>query len=807
MRRDPRALGLAILVFFLSGAASLADEVVWLKYLTLTFGATTAATATLLAVFMGGLALGSAICGRFISRIVRPYRLYALLEVGVAAFALMTPLLFSAIGQAYVFAFRELGDDPGVLMVVRIVLAAVALLPPTILMGATFPALARAVEGVSRPGRRSTLLYGVNTAGAVVGVAVCGLVFIRTVGLRATLAGSACASLLAALLAATSGFSATSRLPVAMPAPLERRRPALLWLGLAFLTGACAIADEVLWTRVLVLHLGSSVYAFALMLAIFLTGLVGGSLLGAAFPPKDLRRAIAITQLALAFSLLLQVLAFPRYNTVLIFVATRLFHVTSYSGLLLAEGLTTSLYLLPPTLLMGLSFALLLQAASRSAGTAPADVAAAYSANTLGGIGGSLLAGFVAIPLLGSQNALLLTGFLTAGMALVLRPRSWLMRLAPAAFLLLSFLPARDSVILSAGVLSDVPRQDLLFFREDVTATVAVKRYAGGASALSLELNGVNVAGTSPDLVVIQKLQAHLPLAFSDAPRKVLHIGLGSGGTAYSVSRHTVSEMRIAEISPEVVQAADRYFRDVNHGVLGDPRIRLTINDGRNFVLATPEAFDVILSDSIHPRYAGNGSLYTEDYFRLCSQRLKPGGVISMWLPMYSLLPENYRSIIRAFQNVFPNVSIWYTHSVENPFTIVLATPEKTVRLSDLARRIGEPRIAEDLSRVGAEDPAELLSYLLLAPGDVSRWVEDTSPHTDDLPIVEYESGRTLASVGTWAQTLAELVARRSRIEDFVVGLTPDDPVSRRVIERFREAEPILARHVAHVEARARQEP
>lgn len=807
MHRRGRGLGLAILVFFLSGAASLADEVVWLKYLNLTFGATTAATATLVAVFMGGLALGSGICGRSIARVKRPDLLYALLETGVALFALATPFLFAAIGDAYVMAYRRLGEGPGVLMLVRILLSAAALLPPTILMGATFPALAKAVEGIGRPGRPSTLLYAVNTAGAVVGVALCGLVFIRIAGLHATLAGSACVSLLASLLAAASGFAGTAEPPGETPVPSPGRRPGRLWLVLALLTGFCAMADEVLWTRVLVLHLGSSVYAFALMLAIFLTGLVGGSLLGAAIGQGDLRRPLARTQLFLAAALLAQVLAFPAYSRVLVFTAIRLLGVSTYSGLLLAEAITTSLYLLPPTLLMGLSFALVLQAASRSAGTAPSDVSAVYSVNTLGGIAGSLLTGFAAIPLIGSQNSLLLTGFLAAAIALVLWPTHWLMRLSPAAFLLLSLLPARDGVILAAGALSDVPRRDLLFFREDVTATVAVKRYSAAPPALSLELNGVNVAGTSPDLVAIQKLQAHLPLALAEAPRKILHIGFGSGGTAYSVSRHDVSEIRIVEISPEVPQAADRFFRGVNHGVLGDARLHLTINDGRNFVLASPELFDVILSDSIHPRYAGNGSLYTEDYFRLCAKRLKPGGVISMWLPTYSLLPENYKSIVRGFQNVFPNVSIWYAHSVVNSFTIVLATPEKTVRLEDLARRLSKPAIAEDLARIGASDPAELLSYLLMAPDDVTRWVQESAPHTDDRPVVEYESGRTLASTGTWAQTLTDLVAHRSRIEDFVTGLAPEDPLSRRVTERFRDVAPILAKQVADVQARARLEP
>jgi spermidine synthase len=275
----------------------------------------------------------------------------------------------------------------------------------------------------------------------------------------------------------------------------------------------------------------------------------------------------------------------------------------------------------------------------------------------------------------------------------------------------------------------------------------------------------------------------------------------------YSTTRHGVESTRIVEISPEVVEAAGRYFQGVNHGILTDPRVHITINDGRNFLLASPESFDAILSDSIHPRYAGNGSLYTEDYYRICARRLRPGGVVSMWLPMYSLLPENYRSIVHAFQDVFPNVSIWYAHSVENAFTVVLATPRKTIRLSDFARRLAEPAVAEDLGRIGASDPAEVLSYLLLAPDDVRRWVETAPPHTDDLPTVEYESGRTLATEGTWAATLADLVAHRSRIEDFVEDATADDPLAVRVRARFDGAALILAKHVEDTRALASRIP
>ena len=791
-------------VFFLSGLASLANEVVWFKYLTLTFGATTAAAATLVAVFMGGLALGSALAAPAAARLKNPSRAYALLETGVALFALATPSLFAAVDRGYVLAYPHVaGSAPG-LLAVRFALAAAALLAPTILMGATLPVLARAAESGDAPGRPSTALYAVNTAGAVLGVALAGFVLIPAVGFWATLVASACMSLAAAILAMV--------LPAPAPAPAPAARiPAaalpVLWMGVAFLAGAAAMADEVLWTRILVLYIGSSVYAFSLMLAVYLAGLVAGSSAAAAIRPRDARRALGATQTTLAFVLLAQVAAFALYTKILVATASRLLHAASWAGLFAAEAITTALFLLPPTILMGLTFGFLLRAASPSSDEAPKSVGAIYSSNTVGGILGSLAAGFVAIPLLGSQRGLLATGLVGLAVALVLHPRSRIAWGAPALFLLLTVPLKRDNVILSAGTLSDVSREDLVHYKEDTTATVAVKRYPLPQPSLSLELNGVNVAGTAPDLVTIQKLQAHLPLAFCRNPKRILHIGFGSGGTAYSVSLHPVSEIRIVEISPEVIEASARYFTGVNHGVLSDPRVHLTINDGRNYILAAPEQYDAILSDSIHPRYAGNGSLYTEEYFRLCAKRLAPGGVISMWLPMYSVRPDNFRAIVRAFQDVFPNVSVWYPHSVENPFTIVLATPGRTVRWDDLRASVSAAAVSADLAKIGEADPAELLSNLLLAPGDVERWVAETAPHTDDLPLVEYESGRTIAATGTWLATFTDLVSRRSRIQDFVEGLAPGDPASERVLAAHAAASTVLAQHLENLRRRAATEP
>ncbi|HYB52631.1 MAG TPA: fused MFS/spermidine synthase, partial [Thermoanaerobaculia bacterium] len=278
-RFSPR---IAYLVFFLSGAASLADEVVWFKWLHLTFGSTTAAAATLLAVFMAGLALGSGVCARFAPRLSRPQWLYAALETGIALYALATPVVFSAIDAGYVWGYRHLGDSGATLLWIRILLATAALLPPTFLMGATFPALSRVVASRDAPGSRTAILYGINTTGAFVGTVVCGLWFIPWIGLRATLAASAIASLLAAL-------AAVSLAPQPLPPDEPARRPArFLFWAIAALTGACAMANEVTWTRVLVLRLGSSVYAFALVLALCLAGIVGGSLVGSRVRAREL---------------------------------------------------------------------------------------------------------------------------------------------------------------------------------------------------------------------------------------------------------------------------------------------------------------------------------------------------------------------------------------------------------------------------------------------------------------------------------------------------------------------------------------
>ena len=842
------------LLFFASGAAGLVDQVAWLRYLSLVFGNTTLATATLLAVFMAGLGLGAFLFGRLSDRTPRPLTVYALLEVAIGLFAIFSPRFFDGMTAAYVEVERAVGGASGApwsFALLRIGLAALCLLPPTLLMGGTLPLIVRGLRNArgpvgeaanaSRPARDTALLYGANTLGAVCGVAGAGFLTIPLFGLHASLLLSAGLNFAAALgaIALSRRHSATPE-PAPAGAALPARRAALpperALLIAALLMGATSLAFEVLWTRILVFYLGSSVYAFSLMLVGFLLGVAAGSLAIGRVVDR-LERPIALLatiELGIAATAPLSIWLFATLNDRQIALSEAL-RPQGFGVAVFAQLLAVLPVLLPPTLLMGVSFPVLVRVYSerrRAARSAHdgideesdrigSDLGELYGANTLGCIAGSLAAGFGLIPLLGTQSSLLAVGALCAGIAVYFARRARLCECSPAGpgadsadgagalrrarqlgflalaapllFAALALLLPADRVILAAGIFGSDGPGDLVHFHEDASAAVAIRRMnPASGTYLSLELNGVNVAGTSPDLYAVQKMQGHLPLLIGRSREaRVVHIGFGSGGTAHAVSRHPVKEIRIVELSPAVLAASEHYFGAINHGVLSDPRVRVEINDGRNFLLATPEIFDVVLSDSIHPRYAGNGSLYSEEYFRLVSARLAPDGVVSMWLPMYTLTPANFAMIVRAFRNVFPETVIWYEPSALNSFTIV--TGRKRGGPWDpeaLTRGFADPSVQEALADIGMRRPADLLACYLAAGPELDLFLGDAPPHVDDLPAVEYESGTLLAGDWTWLATFSRLLAVRPPEPPPVVlaALPPGEHAAMRELWRRQRA-------------------
>ena len=737
-----------LLIFFLSGISALIYQVVWLKYLGLIFGNTVYAAATLIAVYLAGLGIGGALFGRR-ARNRDPLVVYAILEALIGLLGALSPNAFALLDDTYIRLFRSVADAPMLLATGRAVMVALFLLPPTILMGGTLPVLVR--RFATSDGTAVSSLYAANTFGAAAGVALSGFYTIPRFGLLTTIFFAVLLNFALALTAAVFQWSrrrSGDEVPAVAPAPPSnaiRISPRFVLVA-SLLMGLTSIADEVFWSRIFVLHLGSSVYAYALMLFAFLLGIaIGSALIYRVIDRVDAVKTLAILEIALAVALALQIHYLGRFSSVLETMAG-LVGPGGYGAVLVALLLAVLTAILIPTTIMGATFPLTVRLFEQTRGESESRaVGTVYFANTIGAILGSLLAGFVLIRLTGSQNGLFLMAAINLAVGIFLGGRR--LGIAAAAVLAIAFFTAKpNAVLLSAGIFED--KAPILIFREDVTATVTLRQLR--PDFLSLELNGVNVAGTAPDLIGTQKLQGHLPLLLHPGAKRVMHIGFGSGGTAYAVSLHPVEQIRIVEISPEVLETSDKELRALNHGVLHDPRVRAEINDGRNFVLASPEKFDVLLSDSIHPRYAGNGSLYTKDYFALCRRRLGPNGVISMWLPTYAMTPRNYLQVLRAFADVFPNTTVWYVTNHPNPFTIVIGRTEPgPISLARMRAQL-TPRIRAELAPIDIGNEYDLAGALVLDPQGVAAITQGIDAHTDDVPTVEYESGRGIDRDAAW---------------------------------------------------------
>jgi spermidine synthase len=749
-------------LFFASGVVAVAYEVVWVRALGLVVGNSPWGLLVVVAATMGGMAIGSALVARLADRLHRHLRLFAAAEAAAAVVALATsPCLVVLQRVAAHFSAVPL-EGWGLGLVERFVVACAFLLLPTVAMGATLPLL------VARIGRHETLawrvgkLFAANAFGAVVGVLASTFVALPAVGEKGTLAGAATLGLAVAAVAwsVERWVPAADRSARVEPDPRRLRA----WLLYPAMFGFVALACDLVWTRIFVLYLGSRVYAFALILAIYLLGVAAGSTLAKVLARRP-RRALAATQLAIGVVLGLQVPLLARFGDLLAWFPSH-FRLQGFTAVELAHGAAVAAVILLPTMGFGASFPLAV-AADPGRGDPAASTGAVGAAGISGGIVGAIAYPLVLVPAFGTQSLLVGLGVVAAVAGLLLAEDFGLRVVTAAAAVLLV---VEATVLPSRAVLSpDVGARGgaIVALRESASATVVVRRVQGSSGPwLSLELNGVPVAGTSPELLAIQRLQGHLPLLLDTHPETVLDVGFGSGGAAWAVSRHPLRRIEVAEISPEVLEVSNRVFSPINHGVLADPRVTVLLNDGRNLLLASRERFDVILSGSIHPVYAGNSTLYTREYFELCRRHLRPGGVVSMRLPMYYLTQASCLAILRAFREVFPGACVWYDPAVLNEYTVVTGTAEARpiqVRWGALANPVLQPSLAE----AGISDPASLARMLLLGPREVAALVDRVMPHVDDFPEVEYDSGRMLDRDGSWLRNFHMLFAVRARGNPF----------------------------------------
>ena len=653
---------------FLSGAGGLIAEVCWIRQASLIFGSTTFATSSVVAVFFLGLAIGSSLFGRLSERVVRPLRLYGFLEIGLAVLVLASPAAFAAMESLYGHFYRAAG---GGTWVARIVLVAIVILPPTVLMGGTLPLFCRQfVQGRVRIVSGVGLLYALNTLGAAAGCAAAGFLLVPALGLRATL-------LIGALLNLVAGIAATtSRAPGILPAHAHGERspePKSSSQGaersrgreptsnrsrltaldvhrryvvpvLFFVVGFVALGYEVLWTRFLALVVRTTLHTYTLSLTVVLLGIVIGSCLVSRLPDR-------ITARATLFGTM-QVLG------ALVMLATMLQPPHTWR-VLDSETWTCFALALAPAMLSGASLPLAVRLVAVDATQVGRATGALTAVNTLGGIVGALLVGFVALPMLGLQTSIYLTSStaLVAGFVawwvLGSRTRLSMRLLAIAActgvwLIIPRLLPTR----LPADFLA--AREVLVDYREGLESNLAVVRKQ---RALQLEADRW---WQGQDRKTHQIMAAHLPMLLHPRPQRVLVVGVGAGQTPERILLYRPEQLDCVDIEPVVFDLVRKHFPS---DWMQDPRVRLVHEDGRNYIAHTGARYDVIALEVGQVFRPGAAAFYTTDFYRRARERLEAGGLLSQFVPLAFLSLETFRSVVASFLAVFPQSVLWYNTS------------------------------------------------------------------------------------------------------------------------------------------------
>jgi spermidine synthase len=790
--RERRAL--VLVLFFASGFAGLVYQVLWMRELGRLFGSGSHAVATTLAAFFLGIAAGSLALGRRAHRLRRPLLAYAWLEAGVAVSAPLCLALLAAYAALYAPLYARLGEHPGAFLAVKFALSLAALLPAAFLMGGTLPVMSQhVVRSTTALGRTASALYAVNTLGAALGAWLAGFELVRRLGVRGAWALAVATSLLVAGLAgwagrgppATAGADAM-RGPEAGPRPRLRRSGLA---ALAFASGFATLALEVLWTRMFAQVLQNSAFTFALVLAVFLVALAAGAGLARALMRRGVDPAVGLAGLLLASGL--AVAASPWLFTAWTDGLAYLGGERGFAGYVLDATGSAAALLLVPGALVGSVFPFLLRAAQDlgwSAGRAVGEFAAL---NTLGAVAGSLAAGFVLLDAFGLWPSLrlLAAGYLAAAVLVAARRGRPRPLLATACALALVALATRidPTRLPRVSIEPEALRERVVEVSEGSGGTVAVID-RGGHLRMKLD-NHYGLGGT--DDLEQEERQALLPLSLHPHPRSVFFLGLGSGITAGAALRLPLERVVVAEISPEVVEAARRHFGPWLHGLFDDPRASVRAEDGLNFLRGTRERFDVIVSDLFMPWLAGAGSLYSLEAYRAGRDRLAPGGIYAQWLPLFQLSSAEFAAIARTMAEVFPQLTLWRGNlRAARPIALLLGATDpapldaEAVR-AGLAGIVGAAAASADPRRI---DPAQVL---VLYQGNLARAAEvlaGAPVERDDRPGIEYRAaiahrekraGRSTAFVGR------ELVAFYDRV--FALAEPEADPYLARLPAPGRE--------------------
>jgi spermidine synthase len=770
-----RAIGLPFAAFFLSGAAGLIYEVSWIRRASLVFGSTVPALSTVLAVFFLGLALGSETFGRMSRRIAAPLRLYAGLEIGLAGLALLSVPAFGLVDPLYGLAYRAAAGHGAVLTLARVGLISLILLPPTLLMGATFPLICRQfVRDAGEITRPVAWLYALNTLGALAGCAAAGFFLLPAFGVSGTIGLGACLSVSAAALVLVRRTPELTRVVARREVPrptVVRRYPIVL--AVIFLSGFAALACEVLWARFLGLVIHNTVYTYTLTLVAVLLGIVLGSVAAGRLPDRTSRVAALFGGLQILMGLAV--------------LSVMLLSPVVWRSLGNDVG-TVALLMLPAAILSGASFPIGVRMVVDDPALAGLGVGRVTAMNTLGGIAGSLVTGFWLLPRGGLGSGLLVvTGVsLAAGLIATLlieteRPRLSRLAFAAAAVGLWLALPHLLPTRIPADFLRP-KKGELIDYREGLVSNVAVLRNDG---VTSLEIDRWwQGQGTTTH----QIMAAHVPMLLRPDARRVLVVGLGVGQTAHRFLLYDIARLDCVDIEPALFEVVPKYF---GGAWTKDPRVALLPEDGRSYVAHTGERYDVISIEVGLAFRPGVPAFYTTDFYRRARSRLAPGGVLSQFLPIFALPSEVVPGLIASFREVFPQSVLWYNTSE----ALLIGINADTFHLDrdGLLRDLARPAVRSDLAlyshwggaAASLDRPDVLLGGFLCGPTGLKALAGHAAVFRDDRPTLDYATTKMLSAPEPDVTFLAALRRHLDPVSTFAIPPLPPEDAAK--VEEIRE--------------------
>ena len=851
---------LVYLLFLATGACSLVYQVVWQRYLLNIFGSTIYSISTVLAAFMGGLALGSALIGMLVPKIRRNLVIYGILEIIVGLSALLIPYLLGMLDPLFCKFYHSFGSQFTLFSLIRFVLIFLILLIPTTMMGATLPILSNFVSpNRGGAGLHVGLLYTLNTFGAVIGAFATGFLLIAKFGVLHTVYLAVSVNLICGAIAVLLSYL-IERPPVAVPAVIvqaeenfgaKSQSTVARWVLIAYtVSGFAALGLEVAWTRALVFSfefLKNTTYAFTGMLTTYLVCLALGSACMSLFVERVKRpfQAFAIMQILIGLSTFMSIFILfyltPNFTDNLF----SQFDANSPSGVrwgmsVLDVFIKATLGMFLPTFCMGLAFPLAVRSIVNAVGQTARSVARLYAYNTLGSIVGSFFAGFVMLPFLGICGTIFAFGSCQLFMGLFLISNS------PETEKSRRIVWGTLAVLIFAVCFIRLPRnghfqrnthlEKIIYYKEGPLATVSVGENSLGYRMIYVD--NVGVAGTDPMLLTDQKSLAHVPMLLLDKPEKALTVGFGSGGASYSYTLYPeLKNIDCVEITKTVIEAAP-YLVDSHRDVVmerkmykertgidlaksdkamplfakkrtwkdwykSDPRYRIILDDARSYLHFTDHKYDIIATDCTDLRYKSNANLYDLEYFELCKEHITDDGMVVVWMPMGGLSPDAFDCALYTFQKVFPDMEVFFMNNQPTHYVLLLGKKGPiTVDLNTLKERIARPSVACDLAEIKLAQPEKLLSCFVTGQRALDPMLKNSEINTSDHPYLEFESPRFGIADAPVLNNLDSLFAHRDNPARLVAN-PESDPAFMASLKKYYDAVPaIIDGHRAYREMR-----